>query len=717
MKVSTAKWIVCIVMGVLVVGGMAIPAIKNVTDPDKTYTNRGMGYSLTDEGTHVLTLSAGESGFDLDTDGGISSFNDFFFYAPGGKGIAAAVGLGVYEAYNKDGVLVSQPNVTPTTNQTMAVYRTQVLVNNQDNDESVYQIWNYYNYSLYKLMATTIMGNSDSQYMMGMGKVSGDGPNMTGLTDSAYSPALSDTSSVCLLLENVWGSVWDTVGETYVDERVIAAGNTLGGTPIDSNMNNTIEETLMVPSTISRGYVKTISYASDVWGTALTAQTNSATDPGTSINDCVWTNNAAGLKVVQVGGIWRDADRAGLYAIQTTNATSFSSVQSGTRISCYMDDNILPGKDFGYILTTDNGGVVSSVRFLENGSLVDVMPDGTDLNTHWDFDRSTGLGPFNVYYAAVNLSDGPGADDDGQSRLSQKKGEIAYILDPYDLSRTLDGYRFDSTQYNVLLIIPTFYWYSDQDTGSVYMGSSPDMFEGISMTAYGHEYTKGASMGNIGFSSVREFAYGDGLIVSISDIGEVTVMDGISSVVVGTVGWDSPLQITISGDTFSCNGTDYQGLWAYADRNGDHVLTDKGKVTGDSVIVIGGYGDTVTMSDVPVSIGYVLKGTVGTVEDVSVVLPVASSITTDPASATAEILSSPQGRLTLIQGTECRSVWSDGSGSTSEIVGAIVPRTVTYHNDMSDDKMTGTMLKLIPLLVLLAILGTMAYYTLGRRGY
>ena len=524
MDTNTAKWVTCIVMCLLVVGGMAYPAIRDMTEPNKTYTNWGTAYSLTDD--HTITLSAGDKGFLIDSGNGPSVIDGYLFYAPEGKGTAAAIGIGVYEAYNRGGTLVSQPGVMPTVSQNATTFRNQAIANNQGNGESVFQLWNYYNYTLYKIMATTIMGDSDSQYMMGYGKSSGDGPNMTGLTTSAYYKSASSSDSVCLLLENVWGSAWDLVGETYTNDRYIAAGNTLGGMAISDSMNNVIGESVRVPSGVNRGFIPSITTDSDVWGTPITASTSGATAHGLSPNDCVWTVNTTGLKCLMVGATWRDAERGGLYSISTANLATWTSDQMSSRLSCYLNDNILSasGKPYAYQFTSDSKGAISSVLVRVDGEMVETMPDDTTLNSYWGF-GSDGVGPFNVYYAALNLTDGDNLDDEGQDRLSKKKGEIAYVLNPNDLTRTLQGYEFDPTLYNVMLIIPTVYWYCDSSTGTVYMGSSPDAFEGITMTAYGHNYTKSDDTGTIGFHSVKEFAYGNGLIFRISDMGEVTVLD------------------------------------------------------------------------------------------------------------------------------------------------------------------------------------------------
>ena len=63
----------------------------------------------------------------------------------------------------------------------------------------------------------------------------------------------------------------------------------------------------------------------------------------------------------------------------------------------------------------------------------------------WNFDDTTGYGPFNSYYAAVNYND----------------GTIAFKLKPSDLTKKIDGEGYTMGDYNIVWVIPTVYWKSD----------------------------------------------------------------------------------------------------------------------------------------------------------------------------------------------------------------------------------------------------------------
>ncbi len=90
-------------------------------------------------------------------------------------------------------------------------------------------------------------------------------------------------------------------------------------------------------------------------------------------------------------------------------------------------------------------------------------PSGID--PFWSFDDKTGVGPFDAFYAAINISDDTPLytkDDSKEKRLSSSAGRIAYRLDPSDLTRTMNGYAYSYDLYNIMLMIPTVYWTSEK---------------------------------------------------------------------------------------------------------------------------------------------------------------------------------------------------------------------------------------------------------------
>jgi len=148
------------------------------------------------------------------------------------------------------------------------------------------------------------------------------------------------------------------------------------------------------------------------------------------------------------------------------------------------DDDIPAGGDYLYAVYTDpiaNINVVDVYESHDDGDGPTPMQQryrssiGLDgINGNWRFDTETGLGPFNSFYAAINLMDDCEeyrSDDSNEKRLSTSAGRIAYILDPGDLGSTLSGHTFNGRLYNIMLVIPTVYWTSARIVQDVSIGN------------------------------------------------------------------------------------------------------------------------------------------------------------------------------------------------------------------------------------------------------
>jgi len=223
----------------------------------------------------------------------------------------------------------------------------------------------------------------------------------------------------------------------------------------------------------------------------------------------------------------------------------------GDDVSADDDDytHMVPmGGDYGYILTIDDikmtyeGQGITGVTYYEGspsskqqhklyGSPVfenllyttvnnstTIRTDGANpnYNQYLRFDQKTGLGPFNSYYVALNIGDTQSNGD--EYKTSSGNGEIAYILNPYNLKEAIiskDGgvrqpYADNATEveyyeighltnYNIMLMIPTVYWHSDGNTSGtshLWLSNRPDYFSDDSwdtlkvskdkMVAYAH---------------------------------------------------------------------------------------------------------------------------------------------------------------------------------------------------------------------------------------
>ncbi len=164
-------------------------------------------------------------------------------------------------------------------------------------------------------------------------------------------------------------------------------------------------------------------------------------------------------------------------------------------------------KEYMYAITTDaNNMNITKVRASENGSAMRTISEArtaggaSEISGFWDFDPETGTGSFNSFYAAINIEKGSGYDN-GEQMLNFMAGTIAFVLDPYDLSKTLNGTTLDGT-YNIMLVIPTVYWKATST--NLYLSSSPSYTAGGStvsgMKAYAH-----TAMGADGVDSVYPY--------------------------------------------------------------------------------------------------------------------------------------------------------------------------------------------------------------------
>ena len=149
---------------------------------------------------------------------------------------------------------------------------------------------------------------------------------------------------------------------------------------------------------------------------------------------------------------------------------------------------------YGYVLTMADGQVDSVVTYENSYSDTPVVKSGLG---DWSF--INGLGPFNSFYAAINLVDDPNDELEacGESRISRIAGKVAYILNPDDLSKTLGGNSYTGS-YNIMFVIPTVYWFADGNV--LYLSNDPAFFGSPTtvdgeqrMGAYAHTVTNVAN--------------------------------------------------------------------------------------------------------------------------------------------------------------------------------------------------------------------------------
>lgn len=331
-------------------------------------------------------------------------------YTSGGVvGHAPAIAIGVYEAYNNNGVLVSQSGRTPTANTSLTSFVPLATAGNTDNTYGTYQLWNYYQWTLYRMMGFTVMGNMDSQYIMGLGPTQMSASSVTGLTSSAYEKSANGQSSVSLFIENSWGSVAEWVGDTTASNYVLSVGNNLGGSTSATNVTNVLGETVTLPS--SGQYYVTFNPSSEVFGAPATIGGQS--NAGQAINDFVYTNSSTN-RALYVGGTWGGSTGAGLSYMDALDDWAKTYARNGTRLAYLITDSQYSAPvgatgDYAYILSYNINGTVSDVQSIEDGVATSYMPTGTTLNEYWDFGK-TELNAPTIDDATSNITIAVGTD-------------------------------------------------------------------------------------------------------------------------------------------------------------------------------------------------------------------------------------------------------------------------------------------------------------------
>lgn len=691
------------------------PIVGSYSDETAYYRNVGSYFASTDsedDTIHTIVVSAGPNGFIVKTDGRTDITPNMATYNPGGVYVADAVGIGVYEAYNNNGVLTSMSGVIPTSGQNTTPFRDQALAGNADVSNGTYELWNFYQYTMVKLMGLTVMGNTDSQYMMGPGKTSGNTANVTGLTSTPYQVSATSSDSESLFIENGWGSLWEFLGDAIVNNYTLVAGNTLGGNTVSvSNIKNTLTTTARLPTQADTSYITSVYMESDAFGVPKTIGGTTAGIAGEGINDAVWTNT--GERAIRVGGFSNNVNGSGLFAWGSYGG---STSVVGSRLA-YVIPDIETSADYGYVITFGEGGsTITNVQVNDGGSLISVMPTGTTLNEFWNFNTETGVGPFGAYYAAINLATGNNADDATEERLSNVKGEIAYILDPTDLHKTLGGTTFDPTLYNVMLIVPTMYWYSNPDTNTLYVGSSPDKFPGVTMVPYAHTYTIDPAVDTGGIVNIpsTSLAVGEDSIIRLYETGDVRLITADGSVSIGQAVGENTVTFTVTGDTLGYGDAQTQGnILAYIASDGEYVMTLKPKVKEDSNIIIGGYASALpTSGSSTVNVGYCANGTIGEFTEANITT-VLNPVSTDGATYTSTAVTvntSEYNEYGVLQVDSIlfNGTWSDSETSTATYSYFLAPAVIGYENPDYVEGPAGTILGMIPLFVIIGILGFLA---------
>ena len=732
---NSVGFIVAIAVCVVIFASCLVPAVMSVTEEKATYYNTGSYFATAGgEDTHTIVVSASGNTFIITTDGKTDRTPSFGTYNPGGVRTASAIAIGVYEAYNDDGVLTSQAGVTPTASKTVDQFRTLALAGNSGVTTGTYQLWNFEQYTLNKIMNITVMGNTDSQYMMGAGTVTGSASATTGGTTAPYTKSANAPDPVSIFLENDYGSLWEVVGDVKTNNFILIAGNTLGGKTIDT-INNVLSDSFTIPSDNGSGVTKKIITGIDIANAEVFGIPTSFGDSqvagsdGNGINDAMWSLPGNNI-VLGIGGHFGEGVNDGTFAFNTGFGTSTSNVAIGSRMTYVMTDYTPTKTNYGYVISfgTD-GNTITGVQALVDGVLTDENPTGTTLNSFWNFDSETGIGPFGSYYVAINLTDVDTESDTdylAETMLGTKKGQVAYVLDPSDWTKTLGGTSYTSGNYNVMLVVPTVYW--GVSDSKLYMTNDPATFadvEGLEMQPYAHTYTVDPSVDtkNPMTTSSASLAIGEDSIVRLYETGDVYIIKSNGMTKIGQASGDNTVTFTITGTTlgYTINNVDYTeaNYLAYIADKGNYVYAQNPFVVPDTdIIIIGGYAYDLEVKDGDdvndlVDIGYCASGVMDSESEnylavTATLNPVSKNGYTVTETDITVNLTEVKTNLNQVNSVLFTTAWDDSGTDKGDSVATytyfLVPEKIEYTNpNFVENTMWATLIVLVGTLAIIGV--------------
>lgn len=259
--------------------------------------------------------------------------------------------IGVYEAsYSETYGLMSSTGATPKASTDLPTFRSYVDVSNDfiTDDCGTYTLWNFYEWTLYKILAQTAIGGKNAQTLIGSGNSSGSGSTTTGLSNvgGPYAAGGSGNSAYAkVFIENAWGSVWEFVDNTYLKNGALYAGSALSNSLSISNPEVSGAEyvptstRLSVPASMSQHDIYRQSLDSATWDMPIPLSSGTypknTSNPSGASGDSIWTNNNQN-SCLFVGGYWNDGASDGLSAWSSNGALSLSHAFIGARLAYMM---------------------------------------------------------------------------------------------------------------------------------------------------------------------------------------------------------------------------------------------------------------------------------------------------------------------------------------------------------------------------------------------
>jgi len=316
--------------------------------------------------------------------------------------IRAFVGLGVYEStMTKKGgkdILISQSDKAPLKNKSVSEFRDLANNLNTGTYNGEYMVWNYYQWTLYKMMGYTVMGTKNSQLAIGQGATllgsggtgittgKGDvqGPYWGGLNKDSTGSYTNGKNASKLFLENTWGSYHDLIDDVWIGNGQMHVGQnsikvlknhilhpTLDGQDAGLNDNQEIVSDAKFsynPNGEWMRYIVKTSSDPQIWDFPIEFSQGSYTPIGDAVQ------YRTGYQTLCVGGHYDAQDKGGLNRMNIRNGFGEGKYDIGTRLAYITlggTINYVPSEK--YTVTTVYRDVVPGTSVLK-GVEVEVVP-------------------------------------------------------------------------------------------------------------------------------------------------------------------------------------------------------------------------------------------------------------------------------------------------------------------------------------------------------
>ena len=321
--------------------------------------------------------------------------------------VRSYLALGVYEASEQDGKLVSQSGKTPLTDKSVGEFREMADELNDITETGEYVVWNYYQWTLYKMMSYTVAGTKNIQLAIGKGVCTttssattglGDeqGPYWGGVTFNGTSYTGSYTTgknSAKLFLENSWGSLHEQLDDTWVFNGQLHAGqNSIDVIQANVNPNASYKDGDQMMTGSDEG----LNENQPLIGSAnlnltegnlkhiLTSYTSSSYwDYPSSYSTQAYEANGGGVQylsgnqTLSVGGHYDGKDFDGVNRINVRNSFGIGKYDVGTRLAYLPYSGTLEFSSGSYEVSTDFGPIWSGVS-VQKGTTVTVTATGSE---------------------------------------------------------------------------------------------------------------------------------------------------------------------------------------------------------------------------------------------------------------------------------------------------------------------------------------------------